>query len=136
MGSLPNGRKAKEPLPDGSLSPMQGMDTCGPTAVLQSALKADFRESADPILNLKFPASFIQNTEGLAKIKSLVNAFIAKGGEHIQFNFLDRRTLLDAKEHPDKHRDLIVRVAGYSAYFVNLTSDVQDEIIRRTEQDL
>ncbi|MBI2910155.1 MAG: hypothetical protein HYX92_21140 [Chloroflexi bacterium] len=136
VGALPNGRQARAPFADGSLSPMNGMDRSGPTAVLNSAIKADFSEALVAILNQKFPVTVVQNREIMQKISALTGSFIANGGIHIQYNFVDRNVLLDAKKHPERYRDLVVRVAGYSAYFVNLTPEVQDEIISRTEQSL
>ncbi|MBI2910095.1 MAG: hypothetical protein HYX92_20835 [Chloroflexi bacterium] len=134
IGALPNGRYSRAPLVDGSLSPMGGMDRNGPTAVLNSALKADYKESFVAILNQKFPLTLVKNDEAIEKIGALTRTFIRNGGLHIQYNFVDRDVLLDAKVHPERYKDLVVRVAGYSAYFVNLTPEVQDEIINRTEQ--
>ncbi|MBI2910140.1 MAG: hypothetical protein HYX92_21065 [Chloroflexi bacterium] len=136
VGAFPNGRKARAPFADGSLSPMNGMDRNGPTAVLNSAIKADFTEAMVGILNQKFPLTVVQNPETMQKIAALTRTFIGNGGLHVQFNFIDKKVLLEAKKHPEKHKDLVVRVAGYSAYFVNLTPEVQDEIISRTEQSL
>jgi formate C-acetyltransferase len=136
VGALPNGRKAWKPLYDGSLSPMTGKDMYGPTAVLNSAIKADYRDVSVPIINLKFPLTVLQSPEGLEKVSMLTETFIKNGGIHIQYNFLDKQTLLAAKKDPEEYKDLVVRVAGYSAYFVNLTSEVQDEIIARTEHCL
>ncbi|MBI2857798.1 MAG: hypothetical protein HYX90_01865 [Chloroflexi bacterium] len=136
MGALPCGRKAKEPLPDGSLSPMQGMDTRGPTAMLNSALKADFQDAVAGILNLKFPVSLFQSPETQNKLIDLTEGFFKAGGTYVQYNLLDRAELLEAKKHPEQYRDLVVRVGGYSAFFVTLSPEVQDDIIRRTEQTL
>ncbi|MBI2909132.1 MAG: hypothetical protein HYX92_15920 [Chloroflexi bacterium] len=136
VGALPNGRHARAPFADGSLSPMNGMDRNGPTAVLNSALKADFREALVGILNQRFPVTVVHSPEAMRKIAALTSTFVARGGLHIQYNFVDKEVLLDAKKHPERHKDLVVRVAGYSAYFVNLTPEVQDEIINRTEQCL
>ncbi|MBI2907560.1 MAG: hypothetical protein HYX92_07905 [Chloroflexi bacterium] len=136
VGALPNGRHSRAPFADGSLSPMNSMDRNGPTAVLSSALKADFTDSLVSIMNQKFPITVVRNPDTMGKIAALTNTFIDNGGLHIQFNFIDRKVLLDAKKHPERYKDLVVRVAGYSAYFVNLTPEVQDEIINRTEQPL
>ncbi|MBI2907151.1 MAG: hypothetical protein HYX92_05785 [Chloroflexi bacterium] len=136
VGALPNGRKRGAPFADGSLSPMNGMDKSGPTAVLNSAIKADFVEAMVPILNQKFPLTIVRSAEAMQKVAALTRSFIDNGGLHVQFNFVDRNVLLDAKAHPERYKDLVVRVAGYSAYFVNLTPEVQDEIISRTEQCL
>lgn len=136
LAALPNGRKAGEALADGSLSPMQGMDRHGPTALLNSVLKADHRESSASVLNVKFSAALLGSVELRDKVAGLTENFMKKGGNYIQYNILDAAALKDAKRHPEKHRDLIVRVGGYSAYFVNLSSEVQDELIERTEHSL
>jgi pyruvate-formate lyase len=136
VGALPNGRRKGEPLCDGSLSPMRGMDSKGPTAVANSVIKADFSEAAVAILNQKFPQSFARNKESLEKVALFTEALLGNGATHIQYNFIDKHVLLEAQQHPEQYRDLIVRVAGYSAYFVNRTREVQDDIIRRTEQAL
>jgi len=139
VGALPNGRKALAPLNDGSLSPMPGMDTHGPTAVLKSVLTADFaakRQTRLGVLNQRFPISLFQAQEPREKLVMLTETFLRNGGTHIQYNLLDHTELLEAKKHPEKYKDLIVRVGGYSAYFVTLAPEVQDEIIRRTEQKI
>ncbi|MBI2854913.1 MAG: hypothetical protein HYX87_08360 [Chloroflexi bacterium] len=134
VGALPNGREAREVLADGSLSATQGMDRNGPTALLNSALKADFKEQAlAGILTVKLPAPLLASEENRDKVKALTERFLADGGTYVQYNILDGNILREAKLHPEKHRDLVVRVGGYSAYFVNLSPKVQDEIIRRTE---
>ncbi len=134
VGALPSGRNAWSPLTDGSLSPMVGMDKKGPTAVMNSAIRADFKEAAVSILNQKFPLAFVHSPESMDKVADFTLTFIRLGGSHIQYNFLDRKTLLEAKKHPENYRDLVVRVAGYSAYFVHLSPELQDEIIARSEQ--
>ncbi|NLL52449.1 MAG: hypothetical protein GX248_07095 [Peptococcaceae bacterium] len=133
VGALPNGRKAKEPLNDGSISPMRGMDKLGPTGVLRSALKAGFEESYASCLNQKFSGSVMQSAESREKLAVLIETFFNNGGQHIQFNLVDTAELLDAKAHPEKHRDLVVRVGGFSAYFVMLSPEIQDDIIYRSE---
>ena len=133
-GATPDGRSAGEILADGTMSPMRGMDTGGPTAVLKSAMKIDQVPYQATLLNMKFHPSALQTTEDLTKLSYLIKTYFDFGGKHIQFNVVDRDTLIDAQEHPENHRDLIVRVAGYSAYFVQLGKAVQDEIIGRTEQ--
>ncbi len=133
VGALPNGRKAKEPLNDGSLSPMRGMDKHGPTAVLRSALRAGFKESYASCLNQKFSSSLMRSPESREKLATLIETFFKNGGQHIQFNMVDTQELLDAKAHPEKHRDLVVRVGGFSAYFVMLSPEIQDDIIYRSE---
>jgi pyruvate-formate lyase len=136
VGALPNGRKRGEPLCDGSISPMCGADTGGPTAVGKSVLKADFTDVALAVLNQKFSSTFVRSPESLEKVAAFTEALLGNGATHIQYNFLDKEILLEAQKHPEQYKDLIVRVAGYSAYFVNLTREVQDDIIRRTEQEL
>ncbi|MBI4330700.1 MAG: hypothetical protein HY673_05435 [Chloroflexi bacterium] len=136
LAALPNGRKAGEPLADGSLSAMQGMDRNGPTALLNSVLKADFKEASASVLNLKFPAPLLRSIEMQDKICGLTESFFRRGGSYIQYNIMDAELLRDAKRHPEKHRDLVVRVGGFSAYFVALSPEVQDELISRTELSL
>jgi pyruvate-formate lyase len=134
IGALANGRKAKEPLNDGSISPMRGMDKLGPTGVMRSAIKAGFKESYASCLNQKFSSSVTQSPESREKLAVLTDTFFRNGGQHIQFNLVDTKELLDAKAHPDKHRELVVRVGGFSAYFVMLSPEIQDDIIYRSEQ--
>ncbi len=136
VGALANGRKAGVPLADASLSPTQGADAKGPTAVCNSALKADFSDARTAVLNQKFPLSLFDNDGFADKLADFTETFLRNGGLHIQYNLLDAETLREAKGHPEQHGDLIVRVAGYSAYFVLLAPEVQDEIIARTEQRL
>jgi pyruvate-formate lyase len=136
VGALPNGRRSKEPLNDGSISPMRGMDTCGPTGVLRSVLKAGFDESTASVLNQKFAASTMRGPESRGKLAVLTETFMKQGGQHIQYNLVDAAELLDAKAHPENHRDLIVRIGGFSAYFVELSPEIQDDVINRSEQGL
>lgn len=137
LGALPNGRKSGEVLTDGSLSATQGADRNGITALLNSALKADFNEdSIQAILNVKFPATLLQTAEIRDKVVGLTQSFLERGGSYIQYNVVDAKALAEARRNPEKYRDLVVRVGGYSAYFVNLSPQLQDEIIRRTEQSL
>jgi len=134
--ALPNGRKSGEPLNDGAISPMRGADTHGPTAVLKSVLKADFggeSQSTLSVLNQRFPIALFQSPESREKLAMLTDTFMSNGGTHIQFNILDHQNLIEAKKHPEQYKDLVVRVGGYSAYFVQLAPEVQDDIIRRTE---
>ncbi|MEO0277814.1 MAG: pyruvate formate lyase family protein, partial [candidate division WOR-3 bacterium] len=132
VGALPNGRRAREPLNDGSISPMRGMDKNGPTAVLRSVLRAGFKESFASCLNMKFTPTVLRSAETREKMAILLETFFKNGGQHAQFNIVDVEELLDAKIHPEKHRDLVVRVGGFSAFFVMLSSEVQDDIIMRT----
>ncbi|MBN1692525.1 MAG: hypothetical protein JW845_03110 [Dehalococcoidales bacterium] len=134
VGALPDGRKSKEPLNDGSISPMRGMDKLGPTAVIRSALKAGFNESYASCLNQKFSNTVMQSPESREKLAILTDTFFRNGGQHIQFNMVDTEELLDAKVYPEKHRDLVVRVGGFSAYFVMLSPEIQDDIIYRSTQ--
>ncbi len=135
-GATPDGRYAGETFADGSLSPVQGMDKNGPTAVLRSAMKIDQDKFMATLLNMKFHPSALKDESDLEKLANMIKAYFANKGKHIQFNVVDRETLIKAKKDKEKYRDLIVRVAGYSAYFVTLTPKVQDEIIARTEQTI
>jgi len=133
-GATPDGRKAGEPVSDG-ISPVQGSDRRGPTAVLKSATRFNHSRTGGTLLNQKFTPQVVAGEEGLEKIAQLVRSYFRMGGHHIQFNVVTAATLRAAQEHPEKHRDLIVRVAGYSDYFCDLTRPLQDEIIARTEHD-
>lgn len=131
-GATPNGRLAGKPLSEG-ISPEQGADRQGPTAVIKSAAKMDHLRTGGTLLNQKFNPSVLAGEEGLEKLVSLVRTYFNLDGHHIQFNVIDRKTLLAAQERPEEYKDLIVRVAGYSDLFHNLTKELQDEIIERTE---
>jgi formate C-acetyltransferase len=132
-GATPNGRKTGKPLSDG-VSPSHGADTNGPTAVIKSVAKIDHSRTGGTLLNQKLMPDIVADEEGRSKLAHLVRAYFKLGGHHIQFNVIARDTLLEAQQNPEKYRDLIVRVAGYSDYFVNLGKPLQDEIISRTEQ--
>ena len=132
VGATPDGRKANEPLSEG-ISPVQGADRNGPTAVIQSAAKVDHAKTGGTLLNQKFSPQLLATEEGLNKLAYLIRTYFRLDGHHIQFNVISAETLRDAQKHPDKYRDLIVRVAGYSDYFVDLNADLQNEIIKRTE---
>ncbi len=134
-GATPDGRKGPEPLSEG-ISPVQGMDTAGPTAVLKSASRIDHLRTGGTLLNQKFTPGIFQSERGLNSIVHLIRAYFRMGGHHIQFNVVSADTLREAPREPEKHRDLIVRVAGYSDYFVDLGESLQNEIIRRTEHTL
>ena len=136
VGAMSNGRKAKEPLNDGSMSPMRGMDKAGPTAVLRSVLKVGFKESYASALNQKFSSTVAQSQESRQKLVTLTDTFLRQGGQHIQFNLVDTEELLDAKKHPENHQDLVVRIGGFSAYFVQLSPEIQDDVINRSQQGL
>ena len=131
-GATPDGRRNGEPVSDG-ISPVQGTDRGGPTAVLRSAAKMDHARTGGTLLNLKFSPEVVAGEEGLARLAQLVRAYFRLDGHHIQFNVVTAETLRDAQARPEAYRDLIVRVAGYSDYFCDLTRPLQDEIIARTE---
>ena len=133
VGALPNGRKALEPLDDGAISPMRGADTEGPTAVIRSVLKAGFEDSYAHVLNQKFTSTILQSPESLDKLAMFTDAFFRNGGTHIQYNITDKEELIEAKVQPDEHRDLVVRIGGFSAYFVQLSPEIQDDVINRSE---
>ncbi len=135
-GATPDGRYAGEVLADGSMSPMRGRDTNGPTAIIKSASKIDQAFYASTLLNMKFHPSTLGNTEDLRKLATLIKTYFSLGGKHIQFNVVNREILLEAQKQPENYYDLVVRVAGYSAYFVQLGKRVQDEIIARTELNM
>lgn len=135
-GATPDGRYAGEVLADGAVSPMRGRDKNGPTAVIKSAAKIDQRLFASMLLNMKFHPSALKKREDLEKLAHLIQVYFLLGGKHVQFNIIDRATLVEAQKHPERYSDLVVRVAGYSAYFVQLGKAVQDEIIERTELTL
>ncbi|MCK5004925.1 MAG: glycyl radical protein [Candidatus Aminicenantes bacterium] len=134
IGALPDGRKKGEPLSEG-ISPVQSADRKGPSAVLKSASKIDHLKTGGTLLNQKFTPAFFKDENSLNKIINLIRGYFRLDGHHIQFNVIDAFTLREAKREPEKHRDLIVRVAGYSDYFVDLVEELQDEIIRRTEHE-
>jgi pyruvate formate-lyase/glycerol dehydratase family glycyl radical enzyme len=131
-GALPDGRCAGEPLSEG-ISPVQGADRRGPTAVLQSAAKIDHARTGGTLLNQKFTPRLLADDQGLDGLVHLVRTYFKLDGHHIQFNVVDAATLRAAKANPEQYRDLVVRVAGYSDYFCNLSAALQDEIIARTE---
>ena len=133
IGALPDGRKAWEPLSEG-ISPVQGADRRGPTAVINSAAKMDHIRTGGTLLNQKFTPQLLADQNGIEKLVHFVRAYFKMDGHHIQFNVVDADTLKAAQRNPEKYRDLIVRVAGYSDYFCDLSVSLQDEIITRTEQ--
>ena len=132
VGALPDGRKAFLPLSDGSLSAYPGTDVKGPTALFNSAAKVELLGSLGTLLNVKFHPSSLQSCAGIEKLLALMKSYFDKYGYHCQFNILDPETLLAAKKNPEQYRDLVVRVAGFSAFFVELAPAIQDEIIDRT----
>jgi len=131
-GATPDGRRAGLPLSEG-ISPVQGADRKGPTAVFRSAAKMDHIRTGGTLLNMKFTPSLIAGDEGIAALGHLVRGYFQMDGHHVQFNVVDASTLRAAQADPDAHRDLIVRVAGYSDYFCDLSEALQAEIIERTE---
>ena len=132
-GATPDGRNAWKVLSEG-ISPVQGADTNGPTAVIRSAAKIDHIKTGGTLLNQKFTPSLLSTEEGCNNLVHLIRAYFRMDGHHIQFNVVDADTLREAQKHPEDYRDLIVRVAGYSDYFHDLGEDLQNEIICRTEQ--
>lgn len=131
-GATPDGRRARTPLSEG-ISPVQGSDRHGPTAALKSASKLDHARTGGTLLNQKLTPKLVEDEEGIGNLAHLVRGYFKSGGHHIQFNVITKQTLLEAQINPEQHRDLIVRVAGYSDYFCDLGKDLQDEIISRTE---
>jgi formate C-acetyltransferase len=132
VGATPDGRLALTPLSEG-VSPVQGADRHGPTAVIKSAARIDHLRTGGTLLNQKFTPDLLGKEENLGKMVQLVRSYFRMDGHHIQFNVVDAGTLRDAQKNPQLYRDLIVRVAGYSDYFNDLSPDLQEEIIRRTE---
>ncbi len=133
VGATPDGRKATEPLSEG-ISPVQGADRNGPTAVLKSAAKIDHLRTGGTLLNQKFTPQLLKDDVGVTKLIHLIRSYFKMDGHHIQFNVVTADTLRKAQKNPEKYQDLIVRVAGYSDYFVDLTPELQNEIIKRSEQ--
>ena len=132
VGATPDGRRAGQPLSEG-VSPVQGADRHGPTAVLKSVARMDHVRTGGTLLNQKLSPSLLQDEEDLEKLVQLIRAYFKLDGHHIQFNVVDAATLRAAQAHPEEYRNLIVRVAGYSDYFCDLRKPLQDEIIARTE---
>ncbi len=132
VGAMPDGRRAGLPLSEG-ISPVQGADRKGPTAVLKSAAKIDHLRTGGTLLNQKFTPQLLEDEDGIEKLMHLIRSYFKMDGHHIQFNVVTAETLRKAQKNPEQYRNLIVRVAGYSDYFVDLGVDLQDEIIRRTE---
>lgn len=133
-GATPDGRRAGQPLADG-VSPVSGRDTNGPTAAANSVAHLDHAIASNGTLfNQKFHPSALSGREGLEKLAALVRGFFDRKGMHVQYNVVGRETLMEAQRHPDQYKNLVVRVAGYSAHFVYLDKSLQDDIINRTEQ--
>ncbi len=134
LAATPNGRLAYTPESDGT-SPSHGADTNGPTAVIKSLSKMDQVKTGGTLLNQRFLPSVIQGEEAIEKLMQLIKTYFKLGGHHIQFNVVDSKTLKDAQKHPEEYKDLLVRVAGYSDYFIDLDRYHQEEIIARTVQE-
>jgi len=133
MLASPNGRLAHKPVSEG-ISPEKGADVNGPTAVIKSCAKMDHLQTGGTLLNQKFTPSVVAGEEGLNQMANLIRTYFNMDGHHIQFNVIDKETLIKAQQNPEEYKDLIVRVAGYSDHFRNLSKALQDEIIERTEQ--
>jgi formate C-acetyltransferase len=133
-GATADGRHAGQPLSEG-ISPVQGADRMGPTAVFRSAAKMDHIRTGGTLLNMKFAPSLLAGEEGIERLLNLVRSYFKMDGHHVQFNVVDADVLRDAQTRPDEHRGLIVRVAGYSDYFCDLSPELQDEIISRTAHE-
>jgi formate C-acetyltransferase len=132
VGATPDGRLARATLADG-ISPFQGTEKNGPTAVINSVTKLDLaRFGKGIILNMAFLPSLLESQKGIKSFIDLIRTYCELGGLHIQFNVINKETLLDAQKNPEKYRNLVVRVAGYSAEFVKLSPEVQNQIIART----
>ena len=132
IGALPDGRRAGQPLSEG-ISPVQGADRKGPTAVMRSAAKMDHLRTGGTLLNQKFTPQLLEGETGIDLLAGLIRGYFRMNGHHVQFNVVSADTLRAAQADPDNHRDLIVRVAGYSDYFCDISRELQDEIIERTE---
>ncbi len=131
-GAMPDGRKAGLPLSEG-ISPVQGADRRGPTAVVKSAARMDHVKTGGTLLNMKFSPGLVSTEDGIDKWAHLVRSYFKMDGHHVQFNVVTAETFRQAQANPEQHRDLIVRVAGYSDYFCDLSVELQEEIIARTE---
>ena len=133
VGPTPDGRRDGQPLADGC-SPAQGTDCSGPTAAMNSVTKLpNVLASGGQLFNMKLHPDFLKSEKGKEALIGLLRVFSVKNGWHVQFNVVNADTLRDAQRNPEKHRNLVIRVAGYSAYFVDLDRDLQDDIISRTE---
>ena len=134
IGAMPDGRHAGQPLSEG-ISPVQGADRNGPTAVFKSAAKMDHLRTGGTLLNQKFTPQLLEGRPGIDLLAGLVRGYFGMNTHHVQFNVVSADTLREAQIDPESHRNLIVRVAGYSDYFCDIARDLQDEIIERTEHD-
>lgn len=136
VSATPDGRYDGETFCDGSVSPMRGRDLNGPVAVLQSCMKLPQERFSATLLNMKFTPNSLKTDADKEKLGDLVKTYLTHGGKHVQFNVVDRSTLEKAQKDKEGYKDLIVRVAGYSSYFVKLTPQVQSEIMSRTAHEL
>ena len=131
--ATPDGRKTGDPIADAS-SPCQGRDICGPTAVFNSATKFDHSHYMDGMaLNLKIHPTSLQRPDGITKLEDMTKTYFDQGGMEIQYNVVDAETLRKAQKNPDDYHNLVVRIAGFSAYFVDMTTEMQNDIISREE---
>ncbi len=136
VGASPDGRLSQTPLADGGMSAVYGRDRQGPTALLLSVSRIDSALGSNgTLLNMKFLPQFFSTRDGIQKFSSLLKAFVKLRINHAQFNVVRREDLVDAQRHPENHRSLTIRVAGYTAYFTELAADLQNEIIARTTYD-
>jgi formate C-acetyltransferase len=134
--ALPDGRKAGTPLAD-SIAPTQGTDLNGPTAVVKSVARVGaVNHAVASIFNMRFSPAALESIQGTRNLASLIRTYFELGGYHVQFNVISSETLLAAQENPAEYQSLMVRVAGYSAYFIELPRELQDDIIHRTEHTM
>ena len=131
--ATPDGRKAQETVSDGALSAYPGTDVSGPTSLIHSATKIHVNNLQSTLFNMKFNPAAIEGDIGTKKFIALNDAYFDLGGYQVQYNIVDSKMLVDAREHPDNYTDLMVRVAGFTAKFIDLGPDVQQQIIDRTQ---
>jgi len=134
-GATPDGRKAGSWLSEG-VSPVQGHDRKGPTAATRSVAKLDHARTNGTLLNIKINPQTVKTDRDLHKLAALIRGYFSQGGHHMQFNIVDRNILLEAMDHPERHRNLLIRVAGYSDYFTLLSREIQREILSRAEHGI
>ena len=134
LGATPNGRKAHFAISDGT-SASHGSDVNGPSALVKSLGKLDQERSGGTLLNVRFVPALLKREQDLTKFSSLIREYFKLGGHHIQFNIVDTQTLLDAQANPDKYKGLLVRMAGYSDYFNDMNTQLQNDVIARTENE-
>ena len=134
-GAIPDGRYAGETLADANASPIRGTDKNGPLAVFKSAMKIDQSKYQGFLMNMKFHPSALKTKEDMKKLGDAIKVYFKHGGSMIQLKVVSSKVLRNAQQNPDEYRDLMVRVAGYSTYFVDLTRNIQDEIVEHTEHN-